>query len=376
MPGSLQGADDPLLLLRVDLNEEIRARREMPQRLVLERSKLFAGEHRLCVEADSLRQMRRHIAIVAADHLDADAESVEVADRALRVRLGRIVEDEKAPKGHALFVITAVMLFRRDLPGRQSQNTEAFGPLGLEDLLQFRAPFGIQRALDTVAFQRRADVEHVRERALGDDEMLRWGIVPRHDDGETAAEEVVGDFVDLRESLGRQARARACGHDRGIERVLDAGLERRVEKGEPANLVRSPVTDVKDVAQNDGAFGQRARLVGAQDVHAAEVLDGIQTTNDDATLIHGPGAGGEGHADDRRQQLRRETDRERSREQQRLDHRAVEQQVYRQHEQDDDDHHADEQIAELPHAAREVGLGRARPEPSRDRPELGLAPGL
>ena len=70
-----------------------------------------------------------------------------------------------------------------------------------------------------------------------------------------------------------------------------------------------------------------------------------------------------------------ETDRERGREQQRLDHRAVEQQVHRQHEQHDDDHHADEQIAELPHAAREVGLGRARPEPSRDRPELGLAPG-
>ena len=48
-------------------------------------------------------------------------------------------------------------------------------------------------------------------------------------------------------------------------------------------------------------------------------------------------------------------------------------QVHRQHEQDDDDHHADEQIAELPHAAREVGLGRARPQPCRDRPELGPA---
>src|SRR6187551_3206520 len=91
--------------------------------------------------------------------------------------------------------------------------------------------------------------------------------------------EVVGDFVNLRESLGRQPSARACGHDRGIERVLNAGLECRVEKGEPANLVRSPVTGIKDVAQNDGAFGQRARLVGAQDVHAAEVLDGLQTTN-------------------------------------------------------------------------------------------------
>ena len=34
--GPLQGADDPLLLLRVDLDEQVGARREVPQRLVLE----------------------------------------------------------------------------------------------------------------------------------------------------------------------------------------------------------------------------------------------------------------------------------------------------------------------------------------------------
>ena len=34
--GPLQGADDPLLLLRIDLDEEVGARREVPQRLVLE----------------------------------------------------------------------------------------------------------------------------------------------------------------------------------------------------------------------------------------------------------------------------------------------------------------------------------------------------
>ena len=174
----------------------------------------------------------------------------------------------------------------------------------------------------------------------------------------------------------RQPGALARGHDRGIERVLDAGLERRVEKGKPANLIRSPISGVQHIAQNDGALGQRARLVGAQDVHAAEVLDGLEAADDDAAFAHGPGAGGEGHADDRRQQLRRQTDRQRHGEQQRLDHRAVEKQVHRQHEQDDDDHHADQQIAELPHAAREVGLGRARAQPCRDRPELGPATGL
>ena len=170
--GPLQGADDPLLLLRVDLDEEIGPRREVPQRLVLERRELFAGEHRLGVEADGLRQMRRHVAIVAADHLDADAEPVEVVDRALRIRLGRVVEDEKAAKGHVPFVVAVVVRLHGHPARGHGQNTEAFGALGLEDRLELRAPSGIERNLDAVALEARADVEHVRERALGDDQVL------------------------------------------------------------------------------------------------------------------------------------------------------------------------------------------------------------
>ena len=81
----------------------------MPQRLVLERRQLLAGQHGLGIEADGLRQMRRHVAIVAADHLDADAEPGEVVDRALRVRLGRVVEDKKAAKGHVPLVVAVIV---------------------------------------------------------------------------------------------------------------------------------------------------------------------------------------------------------------------------------------------------------------------------
>ena len=178
----------------------------MPQRLVLERRELLAGQHRLRVEADGLRQMRRHVAIVAADHLDADAEPVEVVDRALRVRLGRVEKDEKAAKGHVPFVVAVVVRLRRDLAGGHGQNAEALGALGLEDRLQLRPPLGIQRHLGAVAVQRRADVEHVRERALGDDEVLRRRVVLRHDDGQPAAHEVVGDLVDLGEAARSSAR--------------------------------------------------------------------------------------------------------------------------------------------------------------------------
>ena len=52
--GPLQGADDPLLLLRIDFDEEIGARREVPQRLVLELRQVLAGEHRLRIEPHRL----------------------------------------------------------------------------------------------------------------------------------------------------------------------------------------------------------------------------------------------------------------------------------------------------------------------------------
>ena len=152
--GSLQGADDPLLLLRIDFDEQVGARREVPQRLVLELSELVAGEHGLRIEADGLRQMRRHIAIVAADHLDADAEPGEIVDRTLRVRLGRVGEDKKAAKGHVLFVIAAVVRLRRHPAGRHSQNPEALGPFGLEDRIEFGAQFGRERDIDAIAFER------------------------------------------------------------------------------------------------------------------------------------------------------------------------------------------------------------------------------
>ncbi len=199
--------------------------------------------------------------------------------------------------------------------------------------------------------------------------MLRLIAVFRHDDGKPAAKEVVRDFVDLGEAVRRQARALARGHDRGIKRVFDASLECRIEIGKLAHFVRRAVPCVQGIVENDLALGQRAGLVGTQNVHAAEVLDRFQAADDDATAAHGPGAGGQGHADDRRQQLRRHADRERDGKQEGLNHRATEKQIHRQDEQDDDDHRADQKVSELAHATPKIRLGLAGSEPCRDRPK-------
>jgi len=59
------------------------------------------------------------------------------------------------------------------------------------------------------------------------------------------------------------------------------------------------------------ALGESASLVGAQDIHAAQVLDGVQPPHQHAAASHHLGAAGEVHAEDGREQLGAEADGER-----------------------------------------------------------------
>ena len=164
--------------------------------------------------------------------------------------------------------------------------------------------------------------------------------------------------------------------DRRVDRVVDAGLEGRVEERELPDGGRRAPLRIRGVGEDDRPFGQRAGLVGAQDGHASQVFDRVQAADDDALLAHGPRARRERDAHDRGQELRREPDGEGDREEQRLDERTVEQEIHRQDEEDDHDHRADQQVAELPEPAGEVGFGLPRAQPCGDRAERGAPPRL
>ena len=61
--------------------------------------------------------------------------------------------------------------------------------------------------------------------------------------------------------------------------------------------------------QHDAVLGQRAGLVGAQHIHAAEVLDGIEPLDDHLLAAHRQRALGQADRDDHRQHLRRQAHR-------------------------------------------------------------------
>ncbi len=122
-------------------------------------------------------------------------------------------------------------------------------------------------------------------------------------------------------------------------------------------------------------LGQRPRLVGAQHIHGAEVVDGGQTLHDDAMPSEPSCPIGQRHGDHHGQQLGCKADGESQRKQKRVQPWAMEQHIGGQHEQHQEDGEAHHQEAELPDA-----LGKCVRRPRRRQPfgktaQLGRAPG-
>ena len=76
--------------------------------------------------------------------------------------------------------------------------------------------------------------------------------------------------------------------DGPVEQVLQAGLEVAVEVGSREDLLVFLARDVAVLLQHDAVRGQRAGLVGAEDVHGAEVLDRVEPLDDDLLARHQP----------------------------------------------------------------------------------------
>ncbi len=337
---------------------------------------VLAREHRRRVEPDRLGEMARHEAVVPRDDLDLDVELREIAEHARRVGLGRVEEEQEAREDHLRLVVAAIGAPGRDGARGESEHAEARLALRLVVRRELGGDGGRQRKHGAVALDLRADREHVRERALRDDEVPGGVAALGHDDRQALPQEVVRDLVDLGVAGGRKPRVLPRRDDRGVDRVVDSRLEGGVQERELADGRRRDALRIGRVLEDDRPLGQRAGLVGAQHVHAAEVLDRVEPTDDDALPAHGARAGRERHADDRGQEFGREPDGERDREEERLDERTVEEQVHRQDEEDHHDHRADQEVAELPEPVGEVGLRRPRAQSRRDRAERRAPPGL
>lgn len=127
--------------------------------------------------------------------------------------------------------------------------------------------------------------------------------------------------------------------------------------------------------EGDAGFGQRSRLVGAQDIHCSKVVNGREALHHNLPGRHADGSPRQGHGHDHGQEFRRETDRERHREEKRFESGPMEHQVDEEHGQNQERRHAKNQGSEFVQAALE-GRGRfLRAQGRRDPAETGPRPG-
>ena len=146
--------------------------------------------------------------------------------------------------------------------------------------------------------------------------------------------------------------------DRVVQRALDARLKVTVQVDEAQDVVVVLPLDVHVPVEHDLAFGQGARLVAAEDLHAAEVLDGRKLLDEDLLPRHPPRALRQRDRDDHRHHLRRHPDCERDREEKRLQQRALENDVDQQDEQHQQHDHPRDHQPEVAYATAELGLRR------------------
>ncbi len=135
---------------------------------------------------------------------------------------------------------------------------------------------------------------------------------------------------------------------RHVEKILQSRLEVAVEIGILQNARGFLAADIEVALEDDAILGQRAGLVGAQDVHRAEVLNGVEAFDDHLGACHRGRALRQVDRHDHRQHFRREPDRDRHGEQQRLQPvvlgQAVDEKDQRSHHQDAADHQPGEAV--------------------------------
>ena len=160
------------------------------------------------------------------------------------------------------------------------------------------------------------DAQNVIQCALGDEGALALGIGNNHT--QALAHEVVGDFFHF--LLGADIQpGLLCGSlNRFIQRVVQPGLVVRIEISVGQNSLGWLPLRIEGAVEANHTFRECAGLVGAQHVHAAEVLDGGQAAHDHAAPGHLLCTMGEGDTDNSRQKLGRQAYRQRQRKEKRV----------------------------------------------------------
>lgn len=233
-----------------------------------------------------------------------------------------------------------------------------------EEAVGLAVDAGVHRLHAPVDGHAGARGEHALGRALDDEQPLALALDHHRD---PAPLEVEGHLVDapVAGDVGVLVAEDRVVHGRAQARLVGA-----VERGEPDHRLVVLAPQVHVPVDGDLPEREGPRLVAAEHVHAAEVLDGGQPLHDDLPPGHAHRAARQRDRHDHGQELGREPHRERHREEEGLERVAAEEGVDEEDEEHEEEHDLEDQEAKAAGAALELGVGRPGVEPRGHAPEL------
>ena len=160
-----------------------------------------------------------------------------------------------------------------------------------------------------------------------------------------------------------------------VKRTLDARLEVAVQVNELQDVCVVLALEIDVAVEHDLPFSERARLVSAENIDAAEILDCRQLLDQDLLLRHPLGTLGQRHRDDHGHHFRCHADSKRDREEERLQHRTMEDDVHQQDEKNKQHGHPGEHHSEVAYATTELRLRWPHSQSIRDLTTGGIFPG-
>ncbi|MNI48561.1 hypothetical protein D3C73_1031290 [compost metagenome] len=122
-----------------------------------------------------------------------------------------------------------------------------------------------------------SDFQHFLHGPFTDQPLLVVFI--RYDDRQAATHKIERQLVNLAETpqcFNTRFATPKADH-RLIHQVFHPALVEAVQPGQMQHFIVSDAADVQVVFEDDAILGQGAGFVGAEYVHRAKILDGIQT---------------------------------------------------------------------------------------------------
>ncbi|MND69537.1 hypothetical protein D3C80_610140 [compost metagenome] len=148
-----------------------------------------------------------------------------------------------------------------------------------------------------------------------------------------------------------------------------------VQPGQVQHLIVFGPAGVQMVLKDDAILRQGAGFVGAQHVHRAKVLNGVQTLDHHFASRHGDSALRQVGTDDHRQHFWRQPNRHRQGKQRGFAPVAFGEPVDQQHNGHHHQHKADQQPTDAVNPAIKRGLRTGADNRLRQRPEIGASAG-